>query len=720
MKKCVCTLWLTMTMLTCIVSAQNQNKQPRKSLFLTETEKARLVTIASNTPTAALLSAMQERVTKRAAFPNLTDKSATTEWWHHAAEYLTDAALVHAVRPTPAIDAWLRTCVLDIVRRPLADWSGPAFRKYDGGDMVGQLETAHLTWGIGIAYDLASDIFTDTEKAEIKTALQEKGMIPCKRFLDRTNRFHNWNCVLLAGYAVAAAVLEDEKAIAEANAWLPVAADHFQKDGSYGESLQYANYAAYSIMIAQEALFRYNPKKEMSINPYGKMVNWAAYSFLYRKPLSGWPIMDWARSINFGDCAAIFRPSGDLLIHIAARGKKEMPAEAGLATGLFNNLYFPANEPGPHDLASFGFVNGFGFLSVIMLADAAAPTTINEAKLPVTATFSGGDAFARDSWTGTTTLAARLPAEPRYAIAHTHEDVNSFMLVYNKERLLVDPGHTCYRNLQRDLDVSAANHNTCTFETVNTANTTRKILVPKAISKSGLTGRKLDHKDGLPLGTEPLETGGKRLLAHKVGNVSVIAADAAELYGAPLTAFERFFILCGSHAVFIVDNITATEPIKTNWNFLLNNRDGLLDYQVNRTDNQVFAKRGNAGIKITHFAKDNLEGPIYAYVHDAYHTLPAQTRSEGEPGSGILLRWNETTATTKRTLVHTIAIDDHAAIDGWTTQNQNTLYSIIGKDRKENWTLKIGTDGSLNIEETLSLQKYTVSKNAAGVWRLMN
>ena len=137
-----------------------------------------------------------------------------------------------------------------------------------------------------------------------------------------------------------------------------------------------------------------------------------------------------------------------------------------------------------------------------MLADAAAPIAISEAKLPVTAAFSGGDAFARDSWTGTTTLAARLPAEPRYAIAHTHEDVNSFMLVYNKERLLVDPGHTCYRNLQRDLDVSANNHNTCTFETFNSDNTIRKTLVPKTIAKNGASARKLNHKDGLPIGTD--------------------------------------------------------------------------------------------------------------------------------------------------------------------------------------------------------------------------
>ena len=690
----------------------------RKSIFLTDTERARLMSLSSTSTTASLLSAMQARVTKRAASPGLSDKTATTEWWHHAAEYLTDAALIHAVRPTEKIDAWLRACVLDIIRRPLADWAGPGFRKYDGGELVGQLETSHLTWGIGIAYDLAADLFNEAETVEIKTALKEKGLIPCRRYLDKSAFCHNWNCVLLAGYSVAAVLLNDEKAIEEANAWMPTALDHFQKDGSYGESLQYGNYTAYSLMIAQEALQRYNPSNTITLNPYGKIVNWSAYSFLYRKPLSGWPMMDWPRSVNFGDCAAIFRPSGDLLIHIAARAKKEMPQEAGLAAYLFNTLYFPANEPGPHDLASFGFVNGFGFLSVIMLADAAKPISIADAKLPVTAAFSSGDAFARDAWNGLTTLAVRIPSEPRHATPHIHGDINSFILVYNKERLLVDPGHTCYREFERDFDINSESHNTCTFEKVNADGSINKILQQKLLTQSGLPNRKLNHVNAMPIATDPLDIGGKRLLINKVGNVSVIAANAAELYGVPIKTFSRFFVLCGSHALFIIDNIEAAEPIKTTWNFLLNNRDGLLDYSLDRINNSFLGKRGNAGIKVMHFAKDNLTGPIYALVHDAYHTLPAQARSEGEPGTGIAFRWNETTAATKRTMIHAIAVDEHAAIDNWKIKSEDNNYSVEGKDRNENWVLHIATDEGLMIEEINSKQKYSVVKNAVGVWEL--
>jgi hypothetical protein len=457
------------------------------------------------------------------------------------------------------------------------------------------------------------------------------------------------------------------------------------------------------------------------------MTNWAAYSFLYRKPLSGWPLMDWPRSVNFGDSGSIFRPSGDLLVHIAARGGKEMPQEAGQARWLFDTLYFPANEPGPHDLASFGMVNGFGFLSVIMYADAIAGLSPTDLKLPTTKSFSCGDTFARDSWGGTTTLATRIAPEPRHATPHIHGDINSFMLIYNKERLLVDPGHTCYRQPTRAFDISSAFHNTCTFETVPTENSPSKTLTQITLEQAGVNflgtkskviDRKLTHEGGVPHATPPLDLGGKRLITSRAGSVSVIGSDAAALYEAPLQKFERFWVLCGSHALFVVDNIVSDEPLYTTWNFLLNNRDGLLDFNLNRIENKISAKRGNAGIKINHFAKDKLVGPIYANMHDAYHTYVAQARSEGEPGSAILTRWNETKPSSNKTVIHTIAIDDHAAIDGWNAKQDVNLYTIESKDRKENWTLKVAENGFLIIEETVSKQYFTVEKDTNGNWIL--
>lgn len=682
------------------------------SLFLTDSERARLQELPSSSPDAALLSAMTLRVEQRATAPGLSDRSATTDWWHHAAEYLTDAALVQAVRASPKVEAWLRAALLGIVRRPIADWAGPPFRGFDGAYLIGSLETAHLSWAVAIAFDLSAEIFTDSEREEISRVLREFGLESCRRFLASTNFCHNWNCVLLAGFAAAAAVLGDDDAVAEAAAWFPLAVDHFQPDGSYGESLQYANYAAYSLMLAHEAIVRRAPATALTLEPYARIVTWAAQSLFYRKPLSGWGTIDRARSANFGDSAALFRPSGDLLMHIAARAQKTLPREAGLARWLFDTLYFPANEPPPHDLASFGFLPGFGFLSVILIGEAAAPLAPAEAGLATTAAFSSGDALARDAWNGLTTLAARTASEPRHATAHIHGDVNSFILVHRRERLLLDPGHSCYRNLAHDLEGASLTHNTCTFEIAGSAAAPARILtqrggINRPILREGTTLR----------GAAPIDLGGRRLITARVGAVSVIGSEAAPLYGAPLRTFTRFWILCGAHALFIVDRLESDEPVRTTWHWLLNNRDGLLDLQFARPDG-LLARRGDAGLKLKHFGGGQMSGPIYANVHDAYHPLPAQ-RGEGQPGSGLLMRWTEAAPATARTVIHALCFDDPAAILGWSLIGGHDTFSLAGPEGREKWSLHPSADGTdLRVEESVTGQTYRVVREADGGWSL--
>lgn len=696
----------------CSLSVMAQNNRAGGQLFLNESEYKLLKDMDKTSQAAELFQAMKLRVERRALTPNLTDPSATTEWWHHISEYLTDAALVYALSPSDKVGTWLRSNVLGVVRRPVADWAGPRFRGYGGGDMVGGLETAHLTWSVAISLDMAPSLFTPSEKEEIKTALREKGMLPCRRYLVRSNFFHNWNCILFAGMSVAAAVLEDAEYLQYAKDYLPVALDHFQPDGSYGESLQYANYAAYGIMLGHEALLRSGYINETTFNPYGRLVDWASYAHFYRKPLSRWPLSDLSRSANFGDCASIFRPSGDVLIHISVRAKNELPVQAGVARWLFDSLYFPANELGPHDLASFGMINDFGFLSVVMLGNAAQPVSPVQAGYSELKTFSGGDAFLRDSWGGKTILAARIPAEPRHASAHLHGDVNSFILVHNGERLLVDPGHTCYRNITRMLDVSAASHNTCTFEVPQTASAPARTL-----DQRGGINRPMKTVNGKKTGEAPVSIGGKRLLEAHKGKLSVLASDASDLYGAPLQSYARFILLCGSNALFVVDRIESSEPLRTTWNWLLNNRDGHLDYQFSRPS-RFSAIRGNAGIRITNYAsKKSLEGPNYALVHDAYHVLPDQF-SEGTPGTGIMMRFKETVPYTNRMVVHTIAIDTSAALDSWNSKQEGDIYTLESKDRGENWVLQVAEDGSLTVNETHSKQNYKIAQDKNRNWYL--
>ncbi len=666
-------------------------------LFATRTEVNRFQKDGTGALGYEIFDAIRSRVLKRTLSPNLTDPSATTEWWHHVSEYMTDAALVHALEPTDKVDSWLRSNVLALVRRPVADWAGPPFRRYRGGVMTGSLETAHLSWTVGICLDMAGDLFNEAETAEIKEALREKGLIPCRRYLESNMPYHNWNCVLFAGYTVAAAVLQDREALDYAKYWFQIALDHFQGDGSYGETLQYSNYAAYSIMLAHETLIRAGVLKSGDYEPYARLVDWASYAYVCSRPVYGWPVAAiMPRTVNFGDCAATFRPSGDLLMHIASRAGQFLPSQAGVAAWLFDRTYRPFDGPAVHDMASFGFINDFGFLSVLLAPGAAKPLSPAEAGYPDLRSFSAGDTFARDAWDGKTVLAFRMPAEPRHASGHLHGDVNSIQLFFNGERMLTDPGHSCYRNLTRQLDIASSSHNTCTFETAD-----GRILMQNTTSRRY---RKAAGPRWDPEGYSIL--GGERLVCRKMGDISVIASDAAALYGAPLKEFRRCAILCGSNVVFVVDRIQSYEAVKTSWNWLLDNRDGALGYSFDQPGS-IGASRPGAAMKMQRFGSEGrLAGPTWAMVHDAYHTLPGRF-PEGKPGSGISFKMIETSASTQSTSVHVIVLDSPGAIDAWKISESRGSYTAENKDRRLGWTLSLSGDGSLRIsgEGSLSLGK---------------
>lgn len=674
------------------------------SLFLSEAERESIRTLRVSEPVmAGMYWALLNRVDRRAASPALGDIDTTTHWWHHASEYLTDAAMALAIhyKPPEAVSVWLRAATLAVVHRPVDDWIGPAFRDHSAKPPVGNLETAHLTWSVAIVLDLVPHIFTSDEREEITTALREKGIALCREWVRTKRPAANWRCILNAGVAVAGAVLNDAEAITSAVEVYAECSDFFQTDGSYGESLQYGNYALYGLMLAREALLRRDANLKLPLGNQYRKPTWDAQALFYRKPLSGWGAMPLARSANFNDSAAIHRSTADVLLHIAARGREKYPQEAGLARWLFDTLYLPIFEHGHHDRASFGFMNDFGFLSLLHWPTAANPIAPTDAGLALVAGFGCGDAFARDAWNGRTVLAMRSGAEPLRAMGHAHGDYNSFILVHNQERLLVDPGHSCYRNAIHELECASAMHNTCTFHDAQ--------------------GRMIQqHRDKRRrmVGDAPVDNGTRRLLLERVGDVSVVASESASMYGEPITAFTRCWILCGSNVLFIVDRVTSSAPVRTNWNFLLNNRDDLLDLKQPARD-RIVARRGAAGMKLFHLGGGSVSGPTHAFVHDAYHPLPNQL-GEGRSGSGALLRWSEPKPATDRTVVHAIAIDDPGSVAGWHLKVGEPNHAVLeSPGGRQVWKLLVDPAGqTMTVEETVAGRKLIVSTGRDGAWRI--
>ncbi|NQT13157.1 MAG: heparinase II/III family protein, partial [Planctomycetes bacterium] len=347
----------------------------------------------------------------------------------------------------------------------------------------------------------------------------------------------------------------------------------------------------------------------------------------------------------------------------------------------------------------------WGFLTLRFLTQSAAPVSPAEAELPLAKGYSNGNVVVRDRWEGRTVLAVQGGSGPLCGPGHLHGDLNSFMLVHNNQRLLVDPGHNCYRNLSHGLESSTQTHSTCTFLLEQDALGLQEDLAKATLLEQSNVAPRRQISDGQV--SEPVAPRGRLLLLERIGEVTALASEAASLYQAPIEEFTRVWLQAGSHVLFVVDRIRATQPVRTVWNWLLNNRDGASEFEVDggRT---LTLRRGLAGLTITHASDGRLSGPVYAAMHDAYHPEPGR-RGEGHSGSAMLYRWIEPQARKTRTAVHALAVDDYGLIDHWTAEHTGATYRLACGN--QSWILTVHNEEPLEV---------TLHGEHAGLsWRLI-
>jgi phosphotransacetylase len=83
----------------------------------------------------------------------------------------------------------------------------------------------------------------------------------------------------------------------------------------------------------REVLVRYDSTLDaaLPIDCIANTVCLAVSSFLYMKPLGGeYGDTPYPRSFNFGDCAAIYRPTDEVLLQIASQYLDKIPPNAYL------------------------------------------------------------------------------------------------------------------------------------------------------------------------------------------------------------------------------------------------------------------------------------------------------------------------------------------------------------------------------------------------------
>ncbi|MCU0391041.1 MAG: heparinase II/III family protein, partial [Thermoflexibacter sp.] len=279
-----------------------------------------------------------------------------------------------------------------------------------------------------------------------------------------------------------------------------------------------------------------------------------------------------------------------------------------------------------------------------------------------------------------------------YTAGHLQGDLNSFMLVFDKERLLIDAGHSCYRNLIHGIESSTQTHNTCTFLLENESLGLQEDLAKIKLleQKNVLPRRKIVN--GKP--ESPIERGGKIVHYERLGNISLVASEVANAYGAPIQEFLRVWVQVGAHLTFVIDRIQASEPVRTVWNWLVNNRDERTIWE--RQSNLLSIYRHQVGMKLFNANQLTTSGVTYAYAHDAYHPEPNE-RGEGKAGSGLLFRHTDKEKQRKVLGINVIATDELALIDEYNFEVIDNQKIVKIQIPQEEIYLEIESHFPLNI-----------------------
>lgn len=606
--------------------------------FITESEVERLRAAKPESRQAKLYRALRERTYRNTQQPGFLQPGDTQEWWHLCWERASDAAFIWHMEKDEKLGEWIRGIAFWMRDLEDTEWIGPWYRNHDR-PLKGHLETAHVSLAMCEILDLCEGLFTPEEKAGLEEALRVKGMAPCLRFCEVTQQVHthinNWYNVLLMGYGTCALYFEDQAAIEKTMLLIRDSYSLYNAD-SYGESVQYSNYATLTLSHLNELILRLRPDLANQVNLicYANLMPWYAGSFLYMKPWSGSEI--YPRTINFADSAAIFRPTGDVLVQVSVRLKDRMPREAALASWLFETTYAQP-ELGPDELATFGFFNQFRYHAVLMQPDMVKAQSPREAGMCEKLTFENGQTILRDRWEAPrAVLAVQAGYAPLNVTAHRHQDHGSFQFVQGMERMIVDGGHCTYRLDAYRYSCSTSQHANFDF------------IQPDADERWGRIRTRYDevvgqkNADGNFYQRRPPRV--KNIINQYMGPAHVLTMDLTDAYGDEVTSAQRAIITVLPNAVFIVDKAETASPLRMRTHFPMNNRDGALKTHRAYEHRYVFRRNGEAMKVIeceAHVDGETLPSVMqfdWGYVHRNYHPL-ANQEGQSKEGAAEIYSW---------------------------------------------------------------------------------
>lgn len=388
----------------------------------------------------------------------------------------------------------------------------------------------------GNAYDAVYDTLTPEERRTLAAGVTRAAIEPILGdWVDGVGRIHsldsmghNWWSHIVFGAGVASiAILDEEPRAAQwvarvdeaSTEWFRYAGSAietkpatFGDDGSYSETVNYADFALNGIMAFRRA---HNEAFGNPGEPLPTLANTADF-FLQ----TAYPTSQGAISINYGDS----RPT--------SQGAMTMADLWALGDRDPRYLWYIdqfAAEPGETVWDDA--------INLVYLPDAADRAQARATPtLPTSAMFSGqGWAMLRDSWDDDATL---FSIRSGFTWNHNHADAGAFMLEHRGQSLLIDSGVVPYSTPQYDAYYrQSAAHNVVLFDG-------KAELPADTYSGSHLFGQ-VDHLvDG--------------------GDLRYLWADAT---GPTAQVFQRNFrsVLWVGDVILVIDDLKTPEPGQFEW-----------------------------------------------------------------------------------------------------------------------------------------------------------
>ena len=292
---------------------------PRTSIFLAAEDVARLRSQIHNPHMARIWERTRRTADRIAGEQSVSFAEDTMELWYVFRNRCIDLGIALLATGEKRYARAAHAVLQDLAQRSVDFWQGPHYpnrprtQMVDGVEtLVGELETAQLTMGLALLYDLAYEHLAEEDRALALHLLRQRAY----PLLRASVRFQsqkwvmNHLCVIASAWLAALLLLpkgEREEAdfalaVHSLNLWL----GNLESDGSYGEGYHYWAYPVNCLYFALQALRNALGMRLEREGRLARAFEWALYHQAgiireagYEKPI--------AASVNFHDCPRFFQ-----------------------------------------------------------------------------------------------------------------------------------------------------------------------------------------------------------------------------------------------------------------------------------------------------------------------------------------------------------------------------------------------------------------------------